>query len=76
MANAELNQALENIYTSINNDNADIDTHITALKTSLTAAGLKDATFDPARLHTNNRAGRKLMQSYFRKRGVNVLFSS
>jgi hypothetical protein len=32
--------------------------------------------FEPARLAQNNRQGRKLMQSYFRKRGVAVSFSS
>ena len=76
MANAALDQALENIYTSINNDNEDIDAHIIALKSVLAAEGVKDVTVDSTRLHTNNRQGRKLMQSYFRKRGVNVLFAS
>jgi hypothetical protein len=31
--------------------------------------------FDPTRLVQNNRAGRKLMQAYFRQRGVSVSFS-
>ena len=38
-------------------------------------AGLKEAVFDPARLVQSNRAGRKLMQAYFRQRGVAVKFS-
>jgi hypothetical protein len=67
-----LEQALENIYASVNNDNKDIDTHITALKTAL--GGKKDVEIDPKRLNHNNRAGRKMMQSYFRKRGVEVSF--
>lgn len=68
-------EALENIYASLANDNAEIDTHIKALKDALAAEGLKAAVVEPARLAQNNRAGRKTMQSYFRKRGVTVTFS-
>lgn len=68
-----LEQALENIYASVNNDNADLDAHIAALKTALGAK--KDVEIDPKRLTYNNRAGRKMMQSYFKKRGVNVSFA-
>lgn len=68
-------QALENIYTSVNGENEDIDTHIAALKTALSAESQKDITVDPARLVHNNRESRKLMQSYFRKRGVTVNFA-
>lgn len=68
-------EALENIYTSLANDNAEIDTHIKALKEALAAEGLKEAVVQPTRLAQNNRAGRKTMQSYFRKRGVTVTFS-
>lgn len=71
MTDAALTQALENIYTSLNNNNQDIDVYITQLK----AAGYKDIVVDPGRLAHNNRQGRKLMQSYFRKKGVNVSFS-
>ncbi len=67
-------EALENIYTSLQNNNADIDTHIAALKTALTAAGKKEAEVETARLVQNNRQGRKVMESYFRKRGVAVTF--
>jgi hypothetical protein len=38
--------------------------------------GVKEAVFDPAKLAQNNRSGRKLMQSYFRQRGVSVKFSA
>jgi hypothetical protein len=31
--------------------------------------------FEPAKLAQNNRSGRKLMQAYFRKRGVAVSFA-
>jgi hypothetical protein len=48
----------------------------TTLKTALAQAGQKEAEFDPARLVQNNRQGRKLMQAYFRQRGVTVKFSA
>ncbi|MCC5979093.1 MAG: hypothetical protein JJU21_13605 [Salinarimonas sp.] len=64
----------EDIYTALQNDNEDIDRHIARLKEALAAAGAKQAAFDPARLVQNNRAGRKLMQAYFKKRGVTVVF--
>jgi hypothetical protein len=66
-------QALENVYASLMNDNEDIDTHIAALKNALGAE--KSVIVDPARLPQNNRQGRKMMQSYFKKRGVTVTFS-
>jgi hypothetical protein len=65
----------EDIYKSLANDNEDIDLHIARLKEALAAEGAKQAVFDPARLAQNNRAGRKLMQSYFKKRGVAVVFA-
>jgi hypothetical protein len=68
--------ATSHIYESLQADNADIDMHIAALKAALRQAGLKEAVFDPARLVQNNRAGRKLMQAYFRQRGVTVKFSA
>lgn len=75
---SELNvaEATDRIYESLQADNADIDMHIAALKVALTRAGLKEAVFDPARLVQNNRSGRKLMQAYFRQRGVTVKFSA
>ncbi|MFT3997761.1 MAG: hypothetical protein QM667_10165 [Asticcacaulis sp.] len=68
-------EALENVYASMINDNAELDTHIAALKVALAAEGVKAAVVEPSRLAQNNRAGRKLMQSYFKKRGVTVTFS-
>ena len=68
-------QALENIYASLKNDNEDIDTHIQNLKTAMSANGQQSIEVDSSRLVQNNRQGRKLMQSYFRKRGVSVSFS-
>ncbi len=69
-----LDAALENIYTSLQQDNLDIDLHIDRLKEVLAATGQKEAVFDPARLAQNNRQGRKIMQSYFKRRGVSVTF--
>ncbi|KEA06934.1 hypothetical protein MOV66_32580 [Agrobacterium sp. SHOUNA12C] len=68
--------AINRIYESLQADNADIDLYITNLKAALTRAGLKEAVFDPARLAHNNRSGRKLLQAYFRQRGVTVKFNA
>ncbi|WP_292081184.1 hypothetical protein [Mesorhizobium sp.] len=70
-----LAEATENIYASLRADNADLDAHIATLKAALAREGKKHAVFDPTRLVQNNRAGRKLMQAYFRQRGVSVSFS-
>jgi hypothetical protein len=69
-------EATDRIYQSLQADNADIDLHIAALKAALARAGQKEALFDPARIAHNNRSGRKLMQAYFRQRGVTVKFSA
>lgn len=74
MSAITLEQAIENIYTSVNNDNADFDVHFAALKAALAAKGTKEVEFDPARLTYGNREGRKLMQAYFRRGGVTVTF--
>jgi hypothetical protein len=71
-----LEDATNRIYESLQADNADIDLHIATLKAALTGAGLKEAVFDPARLVQNNRSGRKLLQAYFRQRGVTVTYST
>ncbi len=67
-------QAIEAIYTSIRNDNEELDAHIAALKGAMAREGLKEATFETGKLVQPNRQGRKLMQSYFRKKGVAVGF--
>jgi hypothetical protein len=68
-------EATENIYASLRADNAELDAHIAALKAALTREGIKQAVFDPTKLAQGNRSGRKLMQAYFRQRGVSVSFS-
>ena len=68
-------EATDSIYASLQANNADIDAHIATLKAALKREGMNEAVFDPARLAQNNRSGRKLMQAYFRQRGVSVRFS-
>ncbi len=70
-----IEQATEAIYSSMQNDNEDIDLHIKNLKVAIKGAGAKEAIFDTCRLVQSNREGRKRMQSYFKKRGVKVVFS-
>ncbi|ESW67561.1 hypothetical protein NLY43_24025 [Mesorhizobium sp. C416B] len=75
MSEPTVAEATESIYASLRADNADIDAHIAELKAALTREGAKQAVFNPAKLAQNNRSGRKLMQAYFRQRGVSVRFS-
>jgi len=70
-----VSQAIDAIYASIQNDNEDLDQHIAALKEAMAREGLKEATFETARLAQPNRQGRKLMQAYFKKKGVVVSFA-
>ncbi len=76
MTDLTLDQALDNVYASLKDNNRDLDAHIAVLKGALSREGRAEALFDPKRLAQNNRQGRKLMQSYFRKRGVAVTFSA
>jgi exonuclease VII small subunit len=69
-------EALEKIYESLANDNLELDAAIKDLKAALAAEGLKEAVVEPTRLAQNNRQGRKLMQSYFKKKGVTVTFAA
>ena len=71
-----LNQAIDNIYESIKNDNEELDVHIAALKAAMAREGVKQAVFEPGKLAQSNRQGRKIMQSYFRQKGVAVSFSA
>lgn len=76
MSEQTVAEVTDKIYASIQSDNADIDLHIADLKQALAREGAKEAVFDPAKLAHNNRSGRKLMQAYFRQRGVTVKFSA
>jgi len=74
MTDAALDKALEDIYDSLRNDNVELDERIIALKIILYQQKAKSVEVDPAKLAQPNRQGRKMMQSYFKKRGVNVTF--
>ncbi len=68
-------QALEAIYASLANNNEGIDKAIETLKAALAEKGEKVALVDKTRLAQNDRQGRRMMQSYFKKRGVTVEFA-
>ena len=76
MSEPTVAEAIDGIYASLQANNADIDAHIATLKAALAREGMKEAVFDPGKLAQNNRSGRKLMQAYFRQRGVSVKFSA
>lgn len=76
MSDLTLAQATDNIYASIKNNNEDIDLHIAALKAAMARDGVKEAVFEPSKLAQSNRQGRKIMQSYFKKKGVTVSFAA
>jgi hypothetical protein len=76
MSDLTLAQAIDNIYASIKADNEDLDTHIAALKAAMAREGAKEAVFEPSKLAQSNRQGRKLMQAYFKKKGIAVSFSA
>lgn len=76
MSALTVTEATSRIYESLKNGNVGLDSHIASLKAALAAEGLKEADFDPTKLEQNNRSGRKLMQAYFRQRGVAVTFSA
>jgi len=69
-------EAIDAIYASIKDDNRDLPTHIAALKAAMAREGVKEAVFEPGKLAQNNRQGRKLMQAYFRQKGVTVAFKA
>ena len=76
MSDLTMSEAIDNIYASIKNNNEELDTHIAALKSAMAREGAKEAVFEPAKLAQSNRQGRKIMQSYFKKKGVAVSFTS
>jgi len=67
-------EALELVYTAIQNDNRELMPAMAALKTAMAAEGVKEVEVDPKRLPNPNRQGRKLMQAFFRQRGIAVTF--
>ena len=76
MSEPTVAEAIDRIYESLQADNADLNLHIATLKAAMAREGVKEAVFDPAKLAQGNRSGRKLMQAYFRQRGVAVKFAA
>lgn len=76
MSELTVADATNRIYESLQADNENIDEHIEALKAALKREGMKEVSLDPTKLVQNNRSGRKLLQAYFRQRGVKVSFAS
>ncbi len=74
MNNLTFDEAREAIYKSLASGNENIDLHIRNLKAAMNKEGIKAASFNPDLLPQNNRAGKKMMQSYFKKRGIPVVF--
>jgi hypothetical protein len=71
-----IDATLEQIYLSLERNNEGLDAHIAALKTQLAAQGINTVEVDTKRLVQGNRQGRRLMQTYFKKRGVIVTFAA
>lgn len=67
--------AIEAIYESLRNDNAELDFKIKDLKEAMKAENKTEVLFEPSKLAQNNRQGRKLMQSYFKQKGVKINFA-
>lgn len=66
--------AIDAIYESLKQDNLELDLRIKELKDAMITAGEKTAMFDTNKIAQNNRQGRKLMQSYFKQKGVKIDF--
>lgn len=75
MSDITVSEATDAVYASIKNNNEGLDLHIAALKAAMAREGAKEAVFETAKLAQGNRQGRKLMQAYFKKKGVAVSFA-
>ncbi|KKB09325.1 hypothetical protein [Devosia chinhatensis] len=75
MSDLTVSAAIDAIYESLRNDNADLDEHIAALKAAMAREGAKEAVFETSKLAQPNRQGRKLMQAYFKKKGIAISFA-
>lgn len=74
MAAKTLDAIKEDIYESFRNDNEGLLEALDELKAALKEQGTKEATFETHKLAQNNRQGRQMMKSFFKKRGVIVKF--
>lgn len=69
-------QALDKVHACLDDNNNGLDPSIAALKAVLAEQGMKSVEMDKERLPQNNRQGRKMLQTYFKKRGVVVTFAA
>lgn len=65
---------LDEVYASLHDNNKGLEERIVALKSALHTAGQKSVAMKKERLPNNTRPGRKMLQTYFKKRGVEVVF--
>ncbi|MES2984453.1 MAG: hypothetical protein V4735_04610 [Pseudomonadota bacterium] len=70
-----IKQALAAVHASLHGNNVGLDAAIAGLKEALAAAGEKSVQMEKEGLPQNNRQGRKMLQTYFKKRGVVVVFA-
>lgn len=75
MSDMTVSQAIEAICASIKNDNDELDARIADLKAAMAREGASEATFETGKLAQPNRQGRKLMQAYFKKKGIAIGFA-
>ena len=76
MSDITVSEAIDAIYASIKNNNEDLDVHMAALKAAMAKEGTKEAVFETSKLAQPNRQGRKLMQAYFKKKGIAISFTA
>lgn len=67
--------ALDEVHAALNANNEGLDEKIANLRAALDAKGEKTVTMDQTLLPQNNRQGRKMLQTYFKKRGVTVVYA-
>jgi hypothetical protein len=70
-----IKQALEAVHAALDANNTGLDASIAALKIALAENGEKNVSMEKERLPQNNRQGRKMLQTYFKKRGVTVVYA-
>lgn len=74
MAARKIEDIKEDIYEAFRNENEGLLEAIDELKIIMKEQGTKEATFETHKLVQNNRQGRQMMKSFFKKRGVIVKF--
>lgn len=72
---ATVKKALDAVHAALDANNTGLDEKIADLKQALAENNAQQVAMDPTRLPQNNRQGRKMLQTYFKKRGVIVVFT-